>query len=42
MIVKAKLHKFAFKSRERLTDNSFFRKIVPFSYCPGKERKSKN
>ena len=30
------------KNREKWTGNNFFREFVPFSYCPGNERKSKN
>ena len=40
--MKDNLKEFAFKSRQRLACDSFFGEIVPFSYCPGKERKSKN
>ena len=40
MLIKIILNEFAFKNIKRLAGNSFLWKFVPFSYCPGKKRKS--
>ena len=42
MLIKIILNELAFKNAKRLARNSFLWKFVPFSYCPGKKRKSKN
>ena len=42
MLIKIILNEFALKNTKRLAGNSFLWKFVPFSYCPGKKRKSKN
>ena len=42
LLVKDNLKEFTFTNRERLTGNCFFLEFVPFIYCPGKERESKN
>ena len=42
MLIKIILNEFAFENTKRLAGNSFLWKFVPFSYCPGKKRKSKN
>ena len=42
LLVKDNLKEFTFRNRENVTGNCFFPEFVPFSYCPGKERKSKN
>ena len=40
--IKDNLKKFTLKNRQRLACSRFFWESVPFSYCPGKEGKSKN
>ena len=42
MLIKIILNEFAFENTKRLAGNSFLWKFIPFSYCPGKKRKSKN
>jgi len=41
-LIKQNLKEFTFKNRQILACDSFFGEFVPFGYCPGKERKSKN